>query len=291
MSQVFNTNQKVNQLNIANMSSQSQQQQCRNTQKGFKAGGAVRDWAFATNSRNENGIVLCIPRVFANITKQRVFACMCNTGWGQIDRVDLIKCGSYQKAYIHFVPNGWACGSDPEQVLRRLQVGESVVFTYDVNPKHPEGWFWKISISTALNPKFRPPRVKRRKTIDWETSAEPFIPSQVTDDMLLERKNSNQQAIRDDPIASRQREHAAAVAVAVAVAEEQSKQVSDEDLEEFSGYSEQAATFMAQKKKYSDDEMEEHPYSEQYVEDGEGGFVHRDWASEKQLGEGSHEHI
>ena len=190
------------------------------------------EWAFATNSRDENGIVLCIPRVFANISKQRVFACMCNTKWGQINHVDLIKCGSYQKAFVHFEPNGWACGSEPEQALRRLQAGEQVVFTYDVNDKHPEGWFWKISISKALNPKFRPKRVKRRNRVDlsagsdMKVSAKPFVPAQVTDDMLLQRKNSNQQTVRDDPIASRLREHAANVAKC-----SPKHRVSDEELE------------------------------------------------------------
>lgn len=204
------------------------------------------EWAFSTNSRNENGIVLCIPRVFKNITKRRVFACMCNTGWGEISHVDLINCGSYQKAFVHFVPNGWSYGSEPEAVLRRLQAGHEVVFTYDVNDKHPEGWFWKISISKALNPKFRPKRVRRRQTVDLSSkmcaTASAFVPQQVqvvNDDMLLQRKHENQKqrSPRDDPIRARQLEHEAAI--------ENAHDESDGEIEEdFGCMSEQAATYM-----------------------------------------------
>ena len=230
------------------------------------------EWAFATNSRNENGIVLCIPRVFKNITKQRVFACMCNTGWGELSHVDLINCGSYQKAFVHFVPNGWNCGSEPEAVLRRLQAGQEVVFTYDVNDKHPEGWFWKISISKALNPKYRPRRVRRRQTVDlsgrMKPTARAFVPQQVVnDDMLLQRKHQKPRSPRDDPIRARQLEHSAVMAQAVVedgeLLEEEaySKRIvqdfystedhkgDESDEEEFSHLSEQAATFMEQKKK------------------------------------------
>ena len=201
------------------------------------------EWAFSTNSRNENGIVLCIPRVFKNITKRRVFACMCNTGWGEISHVDLINCGSYQKAFVHFVPNGWSYGSEPEAVLRRLQAGQEVVFTYDVNDKHPEGWFWKISISKALNPKYRSKTVRRRQTVDLSSKMNPtaslFVPQQVVnDDMLLQRKHQNQKAHspRDDPIRARELEHKAVMSK---VDDE-----SDGEIEDFSCMSEQAATYM-----------------------------------------------
>lgn len=237
------------------------------------------EWAFATNSRNENGIVLCIPRVFKNITRERVFACMCNTGWGELSHVDLINCGSYQKAFVHFVPNGWSCGSEPEAVLRRLQAGQEVVFTYDVNDKHPEGWFWKISISKALNPKYRSRRVRRRQTVDlsgkMSATARAFVPQQVVnDDMLLQRKHQKPRSPRDDPIMARQLEHRAVMAVGYTngslelvedgeILEEEtySKRIvqdfystedrkgDESDEEEFSHLSEQAATFMEQKKK------------------------------------------
>jgi len=234
------------------------------------------EWAFSTNSRNENGIVLCIPRVFKNITKRRVFACMCNTGWGEISHVDLINCGSYQKAFVHFVPNGWNYGSEPEAILRLLQAGKEVVFTYDVNDKHPEGWFWKISISKAVNPKYRQmPRNTRRQSVDLSSTMNPtaslFVPQQVAnDDALLQRKHENQKARspRDDPIQARQLEHQAAMVPPTdesdVLAEEQySRRIvqdfyrtddrkgdeSDEEIEDFSCMSEQAATYMEQQLK------------------------------------------
>ena len=113
-----------------------------------------------------------------------------------------------------------------------------------MNDKHPEGWFWKISISKALNPKYRPKRVRGRQTVDVSSKMNPtaslFVPQQVVnDDMLLQRKHQTQKARspRDDPIRARQLEHQAAM-----VDDE-----SDGEVEvDFSCMSEQAATYMEQ---------------------------------------------
>ena len=115
-----------------------------------------QQWAFDTNSCNENGIVVCIQRVFKNIRKE-IFACMINTQWGQIEKVDLIEGKSFNKAFIHFVPNKFNIKNhNAQQALKRMLKGEQVIFTYDVNDKHPEGWFWRrISISKSVRPKFR----------------------------------------------------------------------------------------------------------------------------------------
>ena len=166
-------------------------------------------------------------------------------------------------------------------VASPMQAGQEVVFTYDVNDKHPEGWFWKISISKALNPKYRSRRVRRRQTVDlsgkMSATASAFVPQQVVnDDMLLQRKHQNQKprSPRDDPIRARQLEHRAVMAIGYTngslelvedgeLLEEEaySKRIvqdfyrtedhkgDESDEEEFSHLSEQAATFMEQSKK------------------------------------------
>lgn len=170
-------------------------------------------WAFDTNSRNENGIVVCIPRVFKNISKERVFACMINTGWGQIEKVDLISGREYNKAFVHFHPNNFNEYGSSKQALDRMKKGEQVIFTYDVNDKHPEGWYWKIGISTSVRPKFqksykKQPRMNpnRKKRLDLSgKGTKVIVPQSVTDADLLLKKNENQKTMKvgDDPIMAR----------------------------------------------------------------------------------------
>ena len=156
-------------------------------------------WAFDTNSRNENGIVVCIPRVFKNIRKERIFACMINTQWGQIEKVDLIEGESFNKAFIHFVPNKFNIKNhNAEQALKRMLKGEQVIFTYDVNEKHPEGWFWKIGISKSVRPKFRKQRKNpARRKIRLDLSGK-NTKVKITDADLLLRKNVNQKVITEE---------------------------------------------------------------------------------------------
>ena len=162
--------------------------------------------AFDTNSRNENGIVVCIPRVFKNITKERIFACMVITNWGQIEKVDLIQGKSFNKAFVHFVPNKFNIkNSNTQQALNRMLNGEQVHFTYDVNEKHPEGWFWKIGISKSVRPKFRNQQrnpARRRRTLDLSGKNTKV---KINDNDLLLRKNQNQKVLKvgDDPIMAR----------------------------------------------------------------------------------------
>ena len=163
--------------------------------------------AFEANSLNENGIVVCIPRVFKNISKKRIFACMINTGWGLIEKVDLIEGERFNKAFVHYVPNKFNVSMEhPRMALDRMKKGEQVVFTYDVNDDHPEGWFWKIGISKSTRPEFRDrkPRMsnRRKRTLDLSGKNTKV---NITDADLLLRKNENQKVVRvgDHPIMAR----------------------------------------------------------------------------------------
>ena len=163
--------------------------------------------AFQANSLNENGIVVCIPRVFKNISKKRIFACMINTGWGIIAKVDVIKGESFNKAFVHYVPNKFNVSMEvPRMALDRMKKGEQVIFTYDVNDDHPEGWFWKIGISKSTRPEFRvkKPRMSHRRKRTLDLSGKDTKVN-ITDADLLLRKNDNQKVVKvgDDPIMAR----------------------------------------------------------------------------------------
>ena len=92
-----------------------------------------------------------------------------------------------------------------QQALKRMLKGEQVIFTYDVNDKHPEGWFWKIGISRSVRPKFRKQRknpARRKTTLDLSGKNTKV---KITDSDLLLRKNANQKVVRvgDHPILAR----------------------------------------------------------------------------------------
>ena len=70
-----------------------------------------REENFAHNSENANGISLCIPHVFPNISWRRVKQHMIEANLGFVERVDVIrvKDKDYKRAYVHFRKNGWNC--------------------------------------------------------------------------------------------------------------------------------------------------------------------------------------
>ena len=110
----------------------------------------------ATNSVNvsidklsPNAPSLCIPRVFPNITWQRVKDALEDVGLGEIDRVDMVnkkneKGESFKRVFVHF--KHWA--TTPEATAAREMVlgGEMFQVTYD------DPWFWKIGMSHAEKP-------------------------------------------------------------------------------------------------------------------------------------------
>ena len=83
-----------------------------------------REENFAHNSENANGISLCIPHVFPNISWRRVKQHMIEANLGFVERVDVIrvKDKDYKRAYVHFLKNGWNM-SDPtaRQALQHMK--------------------------------------------------------------------------------------------------------------------------------------------------------------------------
>ena len=91
---------------------------------------------------------LCIPRVFQNITKERVSFVLKALNLGEIDHIDMIPRTSesgdkFQRVFIHF--KKW--GASPEAIRARERVlsGKEIKIIYD------EPWFWKVSANRSVS--------------------------------------------------------------------------------------------------------------------------------------------
>jgi len=94
---------------------------------------------------------MCIPFVFPNITKERVWNVFKELHLGHIDRIDMInkqndKGEKFKRVFIHM--KYWNSDEDATQVRNNLLNGEKVKVVYD------EPWFWMISKSNIPKPTF-----------------------------------------------------------------------------------------------------------------------------------------
>ena len=97
---------------------------------------------------------ICIPRVFLNITRERVFGVFTELfGENAIDHVDMIqkeseKGDKYQRVFIHF--REWPTTAIAQATRRQLIDGNEVKIVYD-GP-----WYWKCSASHSNRRDERP---------------------------------------------------------------------------------------------------------------------------------------
>ena len=97
---------------------------------------------------------LCIPRVFTNITPERVRKVFDEISIFTIDKIDMIKKENdkgdkFQRVFIHI--KEWATTSDAIRAKQRLTEGKDLKIVYD------EPWFWKVMINTnTYKPKNKP---------------------------------------------------------------------------------------------------------------------------------------
>lgn len=104
---------------------------------------------------------ICIPRVFPNITWQRVKGIFEELGLGIVDRVDMINKTNdngikYKRVFVHF--KNWNADETAQQVREKLLSGDQVKIVYD------EPWFWKIAMSNAPRPEFEKNTIPVKKT-------------------------------------------------------------------------------------------------------------------------------
>ena len=87
---------------------------------------------------------LCIPRVFNNVTEERIRRVFDEIGLGKISGIDIKerkneKGESFKRVFVHF--EKWFWNEDAQSARRKLISGKEIKIVYD-NP-----WFWKVSAS------------------------------------------------------------------------------------------------------------------------------------------------
>jgi hypothetical protein len=119
----------------------------------------------------ENQPSVCIPRVFNNITEQRVRQVFDELGLGKISRIDVKertseKGESFKRVYVHF--EKWFWNDDAQAARRKLISGKEIKIVYD-NP-----WFWKVSASKWSSPSEERAVPQRPKVhIDFDDTERP----------------------------------------------------------------------------------------------------------------------
>ena len=90
---------------------------------------------------------LCIPRVFQNITKERVAYVFKSLGLGEIDHIDMVPRTSengdkFQRVFVHF--KRWFGSKEAVRARERVLSGKEIKIVYD------DPWFWKISANRSM---------------------------------------------------------------------------------------------------------------------------------------------
>lgn len=90
---------------------------------------------------------LCIPRVFKNITRERVMSCFKDLNLGFVERVDMVPRKSengdeFQRVFIHL---RWNKSEQSSKARSRVLTGKEIKIIYD------EPWFWKVSANRSVS--------------------------------------------------------------------------------------------------------------------------------------------
>jgi len=143
---------------------------------------------------NINEPSLCIPRVFGNISEDRIRTTIKKLNIGTIKRVDMVlrkndKGEDYKRVFIHF--EKWFTDiPDAVEARKRLIEGKEIKIVYD-NP-----WFWKVSALRSdkikkNNIKIAPalpysPNKNTNISENENTTVEIQVPDSVKDEALYE---------------------------------------------------------------------------------------------------------
>ena len=95
------------------------------------------------SSTNENPSIR-IPRVFPNISEDRIRAVFTALEWGEISKIDIVprtnqQGDEYNLVFVHF--SSWA--EDTEAVRTAFCEGKEVKVVYD------DPWYWRLTINTG----------------------------------------------------------------------------------------------------------------------------------------------
>ena len=190
---------------ITNQSTQQKSNTSNNkmTEKSF----VEQNEHFVVNSNVENGISLCIPRLFNNIGHHRVKGVFIKQNWGFVERVDVIHYGDHKKAFVHFRKGSWNWNVRTAQILDQLQRGEQIHLRYE----NGKPWFWHVGVSYVERPK--------KEDVNYFPTGVINLKKTSQGDKLLNRKRENQETkklienkknlatrVGDDPILARMNE-------------------------------------------------------------------------------------
>lgn len=194
---------------------------------------ATQQANFAKNSDPAQGVSLCIPRVFNNISWKRIKGHIIDANLGFVERVDVVPVAgkNFKRAFVHFAAGKWNMrDATARQALKALQDGNKIKLTYE------DPWFWLVGISGAVRPD-EAPKPKQRKT-QIDLSPKKISAPELKGTVDYDRSAQNDEELRENPLND--------PIVARAMSNSPTAKVSDEQLEEHSHLSEQAATYMAQ---------------------------------------------
>ena len=114
---------------------------------------------------------LCIPRVFDNITENRVADVFNQLNLGKLSRIDIVqrkneRGDTYKRVFIHF--DYWFNTLDATAAKCKILDGKELKIVYD-GP-----WFWKVSLSKYNSVPH--PAATFKPHIEW-ADTEPFMPA------------------------------------------------------------------------------------------------------------------
>ena len=116
------------------------------------------------NTLPDNAPSMCIPRVFKNVTRDRIGAVFRDLDLGIIDRIDMVsreneKGDKFQRVFVHF--KKWFRNENADRARAMLIQGKEIKVIYD------DPWFWKISANKS---KPSNPEQKRKPQISFDSS-------------------------------------------------------------------------------------------------------------------------
>ena len=152
---------------------------------------ATQQANFTKNSDPQQGISLCIPRVFNNISWRRIKKHIIEANLGYVERVDVVPVaeGKYKRAFVHFAPGKWNMrDATARNALKALQEGNKIKLEYE------SPWYWLVGISGAARPA-EAPKPRERKT-----RVELKVPSSAAELVMSgDYKSSNQPDAENHP--------------------------------------------------------------------------------------------
>ena len=115
--------------------------------------------------------VLCIPRVYPNISESRIRKIFEELDMGTLERIDVVtktsdKGEKFNRVFVHF--KRWNSSSNANIARERLLNGKDIKIVYD------DPWFWKISAyrEPERKPKYTEPQNSRRPMITFDSDEE-----------------------------------------------------------------------------------------------------------------------